>query len=85
MDQTILRHDPNGNYCPTCGSCGKVECCPPMRCKFGLSYIDGLNKEIQTLKLELEKTRKALAQYIKKAGFEPTEQTIDNEVKFYGN
>ena len=85
MDQTILRHDSNGDYCPTCGSCGKVECCPPMKCKFGLSYIDGLNKEIQTLKLELEKTRKALAHYIKKTGFEPTKQTIDNEVKFYGN
>jgi len=56
-----------------------------MRCKFGVSYIDGLNKEIQTLKREIEKTRMALAYYIKQSGFEPTKDTIDNEVKFHGN
>ena len=72
-------------YCPTCGSCGEPGCCPPTICKFGVSYINGLRKDIQWLQEDLEKTRKALAHYIKKSGYEPTEETINNEVKFYGS
>lgn len=65
-------------YCSTCGSCGEPGCCPPTRCKFGLSYIKGLNEEIAA-------TRKALAAYIKKAGYEPTEEVINQEIDFYGS
>lgn len=84
MDKSILNND-HEFYCPTCGSCGEPGCCPPTTCKFGVSYINGLRKDIQWLQENLEKTRKALAHYIKKAGYEPTEETIDNEVKFHGN
>jgi hypothetical protein len=65
-------------YCPTCGSCGKENCCPPSKCKFGLSYVSNLQNELLA-------TRKALAIYIKKAGWEPSEKIIDQEIKFYGH
>jgi hypothetical protein len=39
-------------YCSTCGSCGKLDCCPPNRCKFGLNYIASLNQQIEDLKKE---------------------------------
>lgn len=66
-----------GPYCPTCGSCGEESCCPPSRCKFGLSYIANLQKELQM-------TRKALAKYIEKAGYKATEDIIDQEIEHYG-
>lgn len=67
----------NNPYCPTCGSCGEKNCCPPTRCKFGVSYIDNL-------RIEISSTRKALSEYIKMKGFEPTEEIINQEIKFYG-
>ena len=71
------QHKEDSPYCPTCGSCGEEGCCPPTRCKFGLSYIDNLRKEISS-------TRKTLAVYIKKTGFNPTEDIINQEIEFYG-
>lgn len=71
-------------YCSTCGSCGEPGCCPPTKCKYGLSYIASLNKEIAYLQEDLEDTRKTLAYYIKKAGYEPTQEVIDQEIKFHG-
>ena len=70
-------HKESNPYCPTCGSCGKKDCCPPTRCKFGVSYIDNLRREIWS-------TRKALAAYIKMSGFNPTEDIINQEIEFYG-
>lgn len=64
-------------YCPTCKSCGEEGCCPPSKCKYGLMYIGNLQKE-------LNQTRRTLAAYIKKAGYEPTEEIIDQEIDFYG-
>lgn len=65
-------------YCLTCGSCGEEGCCPPSTCKYGLNYINNMRKE-------LEATRKTLAVYIKKAGYEPTQEIIDQEIEFYGS
>jgi hypothetical protein len=71
-------------YCSTCGSCGKPDCCPPNKCKFGLNYIQNLNKQIEDLKKENLATRKALSEYIKKAGWKPDEKIINQEIDFYG-
>jgi intergrase/recombinase len=71
-------------YCSTCGSCGKLECCPPNKCKFGLDYISNLNKQIEDLKKENKATRKALDAYIKKAGWKTNEDIINQEIEFYG-
>lgn len=71
-------------YCSTCGSCGKLECCPPTTCKFGLNYINHLNEQIENLKKENKFTRKALEAYIKKDGWPTNESTIDREIEFYG-
>lgn len=71
-------------YCSTCGSCGKLDCCPPNRCKFGLNYIAFLNQQIEDLKKENLATRKALESYIKKAGWNTNEDIINQEIKFYG-
>lgn len=65
-------------YCLTCGSCGEEGCCPSSTCKYGLNYINNMRKE-------LEATRKTLAVYIKKAGYEPTQEVIDQEIEFYGS
>ena len=76
----IMENDDNKNfddYCPTCGSCGENECCPPSRCKFGVSYINELREEIVA-------TRKALGAYIQMMGFQVTEEMIDKEIEFYG-
>lgn len=62
-------------YCPTCGSCGE-DCCPPSTCKFGLNYIANLQKELQA-------TRKALSAYIEMMGYKATEETINQEIKYY--
>lgn len=72
-------------YCSTCGSCGKLDCCPPNKCKFGLNYIESLNKQIEDLKKENIATRKALESYIKKDGWSATKEIVDQEIKFYGN
>lgn len=71
-------------YCSTCGSCGKLDCCPPNKCKFGLNYIQNLNNQIEELKKENIATRKALGFYIKSAGFNVTDDIINKEVKYYG-
>lgn len=71
-------------YCSTCGSCGELDCCPPNKCKFGLSYISLLNKKIDDLNKENIATRKALGEYIKNAGFNVSEDIIDKEVQYYG-
>lgn len=71
-------------YCTTCGSCGKLECCPPSTCKFGLNYIKSLNDKIEQLKSENKSTRKALEVYIKKAGWQTNEDIINQEIEFYG-
>jgi hypothetical protein len=71
-------------YCSTCGSCGELDCCPPNKCKFGLNYISHLNKKIEDLNNENLATRKALGVYIKKAGYNVTEDIIDKEVEYYG-
>ena len=64
-------------YCSTCGSCGKLECCPPNKCKFGVNYIDNLRKELSS-------TRKALGTYIGMRGYNVTEEVINQEIEFYG-
>lgn len=71
-------------YCTTCGSCGKLECCPPSTCKFGLNYIKSLNDKIEQLKSENKSTRKALSAYIQKAGWQVNEEIINQEIEFYG-
>lgn len=71
-------------YCSTCGSCGKLDCCPPNKCKFGLKYIEHLNEKISKLEKENLATRKALDVYIKKAGWQTNEDIINQEIKFYG-
>jgi len=71
-------------YCSTCGSCGKLDCCPPNKCKFGLNYIAFLNQQIEDLKKENIATRKALESYIKKAGWNTNEDILNQEIKFYG-
>lgn len=63
-------------YCPTCGSCGE-DCCPPSTCKYGVSYINDLRKELAC-------TRKALGAYIQMMGYKVTEDVIDQEIDFYG-
>ena len=85
MGEPILNDNDHEVYCSTCGSCGEPGCCPPTKCKYGLSYINGLNKEIISLQEDLEKCRKTLAHYIKRAGYEPSENIIDQEIKFYGS
>ena len=72
-------------YCSTCGSCGELDCCPPNKCKFGLSYIQNLNNQIEDLKKENIATRKALESYIKNSGWSITEEIINQEIQFYGN
>ena len=64
-------------HCPTCGSCGKENCCAPNKCKFGVSYIDNLRKELSS-------TRKALGTYIGMRGYNVTEEVINQEIEFYG-
>ena len=71
-------------YCSTCGSCGELDCCPPKKCKFGLNNISHLYKKIDNLNKENSATRKALGAYIKKSGYEPTKEIIDQEISFYG-
>jgi hypothetical protein len=64
-------------HCPTCGSCGKENCCPPNKCKFGVNYINNLRNELSS-------TRKALGAYIGMKGYNVTEEIINQEVEFYG-
>lgn len=71
-------------YCPTCGACGESGCCPPTRCKYGVDYINELRRQQVDIQEELNKTRKALGEYIKMMGFKVTEDIIDQEIEFYG-
>lgn len=71
-------------YCSTCGSCGELDCCPPNKCKFGLKYIEYLNNKISKLEKENLSTRKALNAYIKKAGWNTSDDIINQEIEFYG-
>ena len=41
----IMEEDNDSTYCKTCGSCGE-DCCPPSTCKYGVSYINDLRKEL---------------------------------------
>jgi hypothetical protein len=74
MNNEEIKKNP---YCPTCGSCGKNECCPPSRCKFGINYIQNMQKELLA-------TRKTLAVYIEMQGYKATEEIINQEINFHG-
>ena len=71
-----MEEDDDSTYCKTCGSCGE-DCCPPSTCKYGVSYINDLRKELAC-------TRKALSAYIQMMGYKVTEDVIDQEIDFYG-
>lgn len=73
----IMEENIESSRCPTCGSCGKESCCPSSTCRFGVTYIENLRKELQS-------TRKALGHYIEMMGYKATEDIIDQEIKFYG-
>jgi len=75
-NQIMEEDDFESLYCPTCGSCGE-DCCPPSTCKYGVSYINDLRKELAC-------TRKALGAYIQMMGYKVTEDVIDQEIDFYG-
>jgi hypothetical protein len=75
-NQIMEEDDFESLYCPTCGSCGE-DCCPPSTCKYGVSYINDLRKELAC-------TRKALGAYIQMMGYKVTEDVIDQEIDFHG-
>ena len=78
----VLKNDKD--ICDTCKSCGNIECCEPTTCKFGLKYIQSLNEKISKLEKENLVTRKTLESYIKKAGWNTSEDIINQEIQFYG-
>ena len=81
IDDIVDRYS---SYCPTCQSCGEEFCCPPTKCKFGVQYIQNLYKHINELEQDLIAAKKTVKVYLDKQGYKVYNNTVDQEIKFWG-
>ena len=71
-------------YCPTCGSCGEPECCPPSKCKhticfYGKDYIKDyeMQKEMLDAALARNAALEEAGEAMARVGGEPWQTSVD--------